>query len=330
MIPEFLLYSGDIRADRRYEYARAMADSGDVKDAIEVLEQTLELAPHWPVLPFTLGECHEMLGQWQQAEDWYKKTLEADPEDHLGATTKIALLGRTPSGDLPAAFIKSLFDQYAPRFDKHLLQDLYYKVPQLMGDMVKRHAPDLTCSRILDLGCGTGLATEIFAAHANWAEGVDLSPGMLAQARQKGIYNALHEAELGSFLKSAAGEFDLILAADVLIYMGALDSLFKDIARRLDPKGAFLFSLQKLSENMPCEGYKLSRKNRFSHQHSYVCRALSDAGLHIIAMEERTLRNDGGRAVDGLLYLCTPEPPVLPDMEVIIQSTGQGRRRKRL
>ena len=150
--------SGDLIADRRFAYAKATADEGDWAAAAELLEQTLERAPHWAAAWFALGEAREKLGFLDEAAQAFGETLVADPGDAQGAAARLALIGRGDAPpDLPQAYVARLFDEYAPRFDEHLTKNLGYRAPALIAEALSAAAPKRRFASALDLGCGTGL-----------------------------------------------------------------------------------------------------------------------------------------------------------------------------
>src|SRR6201986_3316683 len=92
------LASGDLIAERRFAYAKAAAEEGDLSAAAELFEQTLERAPHWAAAWFALGEAREKLGDLDAAAQAFRQTLVADPDDAQGAGGRLPLLAR---GDRP-------------------------------------------------------------------------------------------------------------------------------------------------------------------------------------------------------------------------------------
>lgn len=303
MTAGFTKTSGDLQADRRYQYALDMVREGDYNGALDLLTQTAALAPQWPVLPYTIGTLlHEKLNRPDEALEWYKKSIALDPQDHQGAALKIQMLGGDNGGSMPLAFVETLFDQYAPRFDTHLTETLEYKVPAYMRDLYAQHKPGAKPQRILDLGCGTGLAAEQFAGKDIWIEGVDISAGMLAEAKKKNIYARLAQSDLQHYVERSPDEFDLILAADVLIYLGDLAPVLAVIKKRLKRGGVFIFSVQK--QDNEDVNFHLDSSHRFSYSHTYIQRALAGAKLQLIAHDNRVLRRDQGRDVPGCIYLC--------------------------
>lgn len=297
--------SGNLQADRRFEYAKGFLEAGETAQALELLEETLSLAPFWPVLPFTLGDILMREGEHKKAVQYFEKSLELDPADTQGARVKLALLGAASAAqtDLPRAYVQSLFDEYAPRFDHHLVNALGYRVPGLIREAVQNLFPGRHWAALLDLGCGTGLAVEAFGGRkaAEYIEGVDLSASMLQEARRKGLYHQLVQGDLVETLKAPSRRFDLILAADVFNYLGEHCSIFERAGEALSPKGVFAFCTQSLEG----EGdFRLGPDHRFSHAPGHTKTLLEQAGFSVLHARPATLRQDGGEAVAGMIFVA--------------------------
>lgn len=317
--------SGDIQADRRFEYAMAFLETGQINEALELLESIAELAPFWPIPPFEMGKIYKESGDTGSAEKAFRKALALDPADRQGAGVKLRLMGVEPdTGTLPPGYVQSLFDEYAPRFDRHLIESLEYSVPFVLQTLLHERAPLESYARILDLGCGTGLAVEGFAPYASWIEGVDLSAGMLAEAAKKSIYHRLHQADLLDHLKASDDRFDLILAGDVLNYCGPLDEIIPAAAKRLASGGVLAFCVQKLGKG--AVDFMLGSDHRFSHNPLYLARLLAQAGYKILLQKDHVLRKDGGRDVAGLIYLCLYDGHEEGDLHPGIFLRGRDRQ----
>jgi hypothetical protein len=199
--------SGDLRADRRFLYAEESAATGDHSAAAELLEQFLEIVPYWAPAWFALGVAREKLGDADAAQQAYARALACDPQDVLGASLALARLGAAPvPASATPAYVVRLFDQYARRFDAHLVEGLGYRAPALLRDAVadvrRRMARPMHFARALDLGCGTGLAGAAFRDCVDRLEGLDLSAAMIAEARAKGIYDVLEVGDIIDHLRA--------------------------------------------------------------------------------------------------------------------------------
>lgn len=292
-----LLSSGDLIADRRFAYAADYAARGDHHAAHDLLEQVLERVPAWAAAWFALGEACAALGKFDAACAAYERALAVAPHDALGAALKLAQFGAAPLPDTaPDAYVKRLFDDYADRFETHLVGRLGYRGPQLLADAIAR-LRQTPFAQAIDLGCGTGLCGERFRADVGQLAGVDLSPRMIAQARAKHIYDRLDVADIETFLAGeAAGSADLVLAADVLVYIGDLRPLFAAAHRVLQRHGLFAFTAQTASR-----GFELGDDLRYAHAPGYIREVARESGLSLPLLEHAAARRGAGGDVAGLV-----------------------------
>ncbi len=294
--------SPDPRADRRAEYAEALAGDGDIEAAVEVLSGAMELVPGWAAGWFRLGEFLERAGKIEAAGKAWERAIAADPSDRLGAGLKRDLLRATGLREsMPTAFVETLFDQYAEGFDKALVCKLNYQGPQLILQALQGGG-FTRAGRALDLGCGTGLMGEALRLHVDWLGGYDISAGMLAQARRKGVYDLLEKRDI-SRLHLGEDRFDLIVAADVFIYLGALERIIGWCAGSLNPCGLLAFTVE--AGGKPVE---LRESRRFAHSRQYVEGLLADAGFSGVSIAGCVLRQDRGQDVTGLCVAASAAP----------------------
>lgn len=324
--------SGDLRADRRVETARALTADGDHHGALSVLEQVVELTPDWAELHFLIGEGAAAAGLRDRAVAGFSRYLALSPEDRHGALPHLALLGATPPPDeLPSAYVAALFDEYAPRFDRSLLVGLGYRAPELLLDAIEAVRPSETpFGAVLDLGCGTGLMGERLRARANWIEGVDLSAAMVARAGAKGVYDALHVDELTAHLGTEERRFDLITAADVLIYLGDLERFFASVAPRLAEEGLLALTVEAAEAVGAGADRTLLPSRRFAHSANYVVRTAAAAGLALRRGERGALRNDGPDRIEAHFMLFERAPAAAAPAPAIESGTAAPRRRRRV
>jgi predicted TPR repeat methyltransferase len=289
----------DPLAERRFAYARAAADEGDFGAAAEVLEQALERAPDWAAAWFALGEARQELGDTDAAAEAFRAALRCDPADAQGASARLALIGRgDPPPALPSAYVARLFDQYAPRFEAHLTEALAYRGPALIAGALGAVAPARRFGRALDLGCGAGLMGEALRERIDHLTGVDLSPAMIAKARERGIYDALIvDDATAALMRQPPAAFDLIVAADSLVYFGPLAPLFAAAATALATNGLVAFSLETLEG----EGFALGASMRFAHSRAYVEATAREVGLHSLLIQAASTRREAGADAPGLI-----------------------------
>jgi predicted TPR repeat methyltransferase len=317
--------SGDLAADRRLEAARGLRDSGDLPAALSVLAQALEIAPGWAEAWFLFGEWSDENGRRDEAVAAYSRVLALDPADRLGAIIRLALIGAAPQPRvLPPAYVAAVFDEYAPRFDTALTGALGYQVPgTLHAALIEAVGPDAGFGSVLDLGCGTGLAGERFRTSASWLEGVDLSPGIIREAERRRIYDALHVGDMSAYLAAAAKRYDLVIAADALVYVGDLAPMFRAVSGVLAPGGRFAFSCERMADAGSRDGgYRLTAGHRYVHAPGYLADCLAAAGLVIEASREIVCRLEAGRPVEGCLVISrSPEAvahPAVPDLAAAV------------
>ncbi|MFA6266694.1 MAG: methyltransferase domain-containing protein [Pseudolabrys sp.] len=294
--------SGDLIADRRYEWARGLADDGDFDAAAELLADVVMLAPGFAAAWFALGEAREKLGDRAAAVAAFEQARAADPLDAHGAAVRLARLGALPPVAMPIGYIQSLFDGYAPKFETSLVGNLGYRGPQILLDAVKRALDEpVHFAHAVDLGCGTGLAGETFRPFCGSLTGVDLSPGMLALARGKNVYDRLEAAEAMTFLGAVPeASLDLILAADVFIYFHELIQIGAPAARALKPGGVLAFSV----ETHDSDGVILRDTLRYAHSESHVRQAIAAGGLELRALQTAWARHEKGAEVPGLVVVA--------------------------
>lgn len=284
---------------------QALTALGDPAAALLPLEQATALAPSDPAPWLALAHAQRELGATGEAARAAEAALHhADPGSALAAQARflLAALGRAPVPErAPAAYVRDLFDGFAPRFEAELTAALDYRTPALLADLLREAGVPATGGlRVLDLGCGTGLSGVALAPFAARLEGLDLSPRMLAEAaKRQGLYAALHEADLLDFLPAHPGAFDLIVAADVLNYLGDLAPALEGLAAALVPGGVAAFSVEA-GEASP---FVLAEGMRYRHAPAHVAALAKAAGFAIAAQAAAVLRREKGAPVEGALLV---------------------------
>jgi predicted TPR repeat methyltransferase len=281
---------------------QALCALGQAPAALAPLRQAVALAPNSAEAWLALAHGWREAGDAAQAADAARRAI-ALPAPAIAAQAHflLAALGAEAVPDrAPADYVRDLFDQYAPRFDADLEGRLGYRTPALLAELL--HAAGIAADgtrRVLDLGCGTGLSGIALRPFARRLEGLDLSPRMLAEARARGLYDALHEADLVEFLARPRGGFDLLAAADVLNYLGDLGPALAGMARALPAGGLAAFSIEA-GEAAP---YALGPGLRYRHDPGHVLALADAAGLALVAQRDATLREEQGRPVAGMLLV---------------------------
>ncbi|MBZ9845010.1 methyltransferase domain-containing protein [Mesorhizobium sp. CA5] len=292
--------SGDLNADRRADFAEMLLASGEPAQAAELLLGALELAPQWAAGWFRLGEMQEAAGLLDQAVQAWAMALKLEPADRLGAALKLQLIGKAPAAEAPpSAFVETLFDHYADSFEDSLVGKLGYGLPDFLWRAISKARPG-RFRLALDFGCGTGLMGERLRPFADRLEGYDISAGMLRKAKAKGIYDRLAKADLQHFSYTGA-KADLVVAADVFIYLGALERIVGAVGNILADGGLFAFSLETLAGG---GDFALLPSRRYAHSEAYARRVLRANGLAVLSLESTVIRHDRRDPVEGLAIVA--------------------------
>lgn len=298
------LSSGDLIADRRAGYARMLAESGDAAAAADLQAQALELAPSWAAGWHELGCYREAAGDFEGAAEAWRKVLALDTVDVFGAGLKLALIGRSSLPDAPPSeYVAQLFDDYSDRFDTALVENLGYRVPELLAGMIAMAAgAEARFARTVDLGCGTGLFGARIRQATSWLEGYDLSEGMLAKAEAKGLYDRLDRADIRFGLPDAGAQSaDLVAAADVFAYFGDLEPVIGLCGRLVAAHGLLAFSLEAGEDGV---AWRLQPSLRYCHGEAYVRTLLEAHDFDVVAVTREPIRNDGADVITGLLVVA--------------------------
>jgi predicted TPR repeat methyltransferase len=305
MPARLFLSSGDLLADRRFDFARDLQLKGDLAAAADLLEQAVELAPNFASAWFTLAEIRQQLGEREAAIAAFRKARAADPDDRHGAAVRLMRLGAEQLSEMPKGYVQTLFDQYAPRFEAALLGDLGYRAPQLLFKAVlavrAAERKPAFFKRAVDLGCGTGLGANAFAREVDRFIGIDLSPKMIEQARATGLYAELEVADMVEGLRGKPdASADLILAADAFVYVSDLAAVLAEAARVLAAGGLLAFTV----ETHGGDGVIIGAGLRYAHAAEYLRRAIAAAGLTLAQLEEASPRTEDHLPVRGLVAVA--------------------------
>ena len=273
--------------------------------------KALQIRPDYSDAYANLAHTLSSLGRTNEALACYQRQIELDPEA-VSAQHHIAALTGKNTERAPDGYIEKLFDSYADKFDTHLQQALEYEAPAKLAALVERHLmPVAEKWSILDLGCGTGLVGSAMAPFARQLVGVDLSEKMLKKANARNIYQRLERSDLLAMMRSEkASSYDVIVAADVFIYLGRLDEIVGEIKRLLRPDGVFAFSIETLdppsneeeSQSIEQE-YRLKETGRYSQSISYLARLASVNDFLSKEMVAVQIRMEKGKPVKGHLVL---------------------------
>lgn len=132
---------------------------------------------------------------------------------------------------------RALYDDWAPTYDADLTGGTQgYVAPSVTADAVVAAAGP--GGEVLDAGCGTGLVgVALRERGVGTVDGIDLSPGMLAQARATGAYRELREADLTAALELPDGRYDVVVCVGTLTHAHVGPSAIGEFARVIRPGG---------------------------------------------------------------------------------------------
>ncbi len=276
----------------------ALQAEGRLDEAVAAYRKAIALKPDCADAFGNLGHALKSQDRHDEAAAAYRRAIALKPDSPDWQHVLAALTGEHSPTTTPASYVRKLFDPYARDFDAHLVGQLHYRVPEQMLDAVLCVAPGRQFD-ILDLGCGTGLCGVAFRAHAKVLTGVDLSPGMIAQAGARGIYGRLITGDLAEAMQDEEESCDLVLAGDLFVYVGDLSDVFRAVARTLRSGGLFAFSL----EQHDGAGFVLHSKVRFAHSLGYI-RGLSEShGFTERHVREIAVRKSGADDVPGWIVV---------------------------
>lgn len=282
----------------------ARRDKGEFAMALALFGEAASFDPQSVLAYILMGDVHETIGAKADAIAAYRQALIIDPDDRHGATLALARLGDAAApSQAPAAFVRKLFDDYAERFETSLVEALHYRAPALLLDAI-RHTLGDGLFDIFDAGCGTGLMGAVLKPFARRLDGADLSPRMVEKARARAIYDSLTAGEVTALLAAVPKRYDLVVAADVLVYIGALVPLFVAVDAALKPGGAFAFTVEASAD----QEWQLNESGRYAHNADYLRRLAAERGWTIAALDTVSTREDRGAAVPGLLSVMRKTP----------------------
>ncbi len=288
----------------RIGLAEAAQDAGALEIALQEGRRALALQPEAEPLHTVHGQTLYALraaGDPEQARQEAAEWLRAHPHSPTAQHLAPPLMDASPPERASSPYVRATFDAFAESFDDRL-GALDYAGPALVEKLLRAARPE-GLGRVLDLGCGTGLIGPVVRPLAERLDGLDLSPQMLARAAERDVYDALHEADAEAFLATADETWDVIIAADVLIYLGVLEPLAAAVAAALRPEGLFIAT----TEEADGDSWELQPSGRYRHSRRYLRQVLDAAGLIVDQLETVVLRHEGERPVEALAVVARRE-----------------------
>jgi predicted TPR repeat methyltransferase len=297
-------------------YAEAWYNLGNLyrrlrrhEDAVKAYRRVIDLNPRFAGAYENIALLLLKLGRADLTAEVFQRWLQAEPENPIARHMAAAYSGATETAPARAedGYVATMFDRFAGQFDS-TLAGLGYAAPKLLMTALSDVLPIAERRlAILDAGCGTGLCGPLLRSSARLLVGVDLSAGMLTKARERGIYDELHEAELVAFMRTHAASYDAIVSADTLVYFGALEEAMTAAAGALKPGGIVAFTVEAEPAGST-EKFRLRGSGRYTHGAEYVRACLGSSGLSVVSFEAGVLRKEAGTDVAGHVVLARLGP----------------------
>lgn len=275
--------------------AAAQAELGQLAAALEHAERAVRLQPQVGAVWMLRGSILRTIGHLPAAIESFRQAAAHGADSELNRYYLAALGGGEAPRAPPRVYVESLFDSYAHEFDAHLVQDLHYRAPDILVAGLRPNGQRMRAA--LDLGCGTGICGRLLRPLTDRLDGVDMSHSMVERARAAGCYDEVAQSDIAEFLHATPRRYDLVLAADVFIYVGALEGVFAGVARMTDPGARFCFSVEIAP---PGADLVLQPSLRYAHSAGYIRKLAEPHGFEISATAEHPIREDQGLPIPGL------------------------------
>jgi predicted TPR repeat methyltransferase len=294
-----------------------LKEVGRLDEAEASYKQAIALKPDYAEAHSNLGVTLKEVGRLDEAEASFKRAIALKPDyaeahgnlgvmlqelgrlDYAQAKHMLAALSGETTATAPLDYVEALFDNYATKFENSLVDNLKYKIPKVIAEMIIKDSKFDLLGSVMDLGCGTGLFGKEIKQFCEHLEGVDLSEKMLGEASKKKIYNELIKEDILAYLSNASLNFDYFISVDVFIYIGDLSNVFRLIKSRNKKGGKLAFS----TEIYDGDDFFLEQSGRYSHSKNYIEDLCKKFGYKLRHYETQALRKDRNEYIIGGLYL---------------------------
>ena len=270
--------------DARVEFGLMLLDRGRVVEAFEQAQvlagaETEPNFPHW-----NFGILLARAGCPDGARLCFENHRARFPAD----ADRVAMLLAAVGGALPERAsnrqIERLYSARAGKWDSGAEGQTGYQGHRLVASALAELAAN-DVETIVDAGCGTGLVGELLRTGTRNLIGIDMSEPMLAQARQKNVYDELICGDLLDYLTSHPRSCDVIASAATLIHFGDLEPVFAAAAQCLRGSGLFAFTLFPNDDDPETVAVGtlngLAQGGCFRHGDSYVARTAARHGFSV-------------------------------------------------
>lgn len=288
-------------------YAEAYNNIGNILTEREKLEEAIgaykkatHIKPDYADAYNNMGYIFYKQGRFEETIEVYQKVLSIQPNHGTAKHMLSALTGNTNEG-VPREYVENLFDVYSTRFETVLVDQLDYKIPKSIRDILIKQNRKESLGSVLDLGCGSGLLGPEIRDFCSRLVGIDLSRKMLEVAKQKNVYDKLIHSDIVEYLYRRPLSFDHFIALDVFIYVGDLTEIFRLIKSRNKKPGKLVFS----TEHTELDGYHLLKTGRYSHSNSYIESLCQKFNYDISHFFTTDLRKEKENFLKGGIYILS-------------------------
>ena len=270
--------------------ALILKDMADYKGALDLFLNAFLQDPENQNIAINMAETLILLHEKEPNEALkIAKLWEKNAPENVFAEQTLASFENNTEKQVEG-YAERLFDKFALMYDERMKQ---------IGYNVLNKIKELNLSfegNVLDLGCGTGLAAETLKSKNSRWTGVDISENMLKTAKDKKLYETLHQSDIEQFLKDNSKTYDTVLCLDVLEYIQHYENIFK-----LCYPSRLILTIEIAPENI--DTVTLSPQGRYQHNPAYIEKLLQDAGYQTINAHTLTLRKENGKDVKGVLFV---------------------------
>ncbi|KAL3791603.1 hypothetical protein HJC23_012193 [Cyclotella cryptica] len=239
---------------------------------------------------------------------------------HEGALNALALVTADATFGMSTDVknVQQLFEEYASSFENSLVDQLNYNGFHRMRRrfdhvMLKEKGENHKFQLVVDAGCGTGLAGEVFRNISDTLIGVDISPKIIEQAKQSHpVYDDYRIGDIRQVLQQFPQNVSLLVAADSFIYFNDLSDLFVAMKSAIEEGGYAVFSLenvsadseQRLTVHRPSWRWQITPSGRIAHRKDYVESIAGKQSFRVILYEKLDgFRKENGVGVPGHFFV---------------------------
>jgi predicted TPR repeat methyltransferase len=285
-------------ANGHYNLGVTLKELGRLNEAEASYVQAIALKPDFAEAHCNLGLTLKELGRLDESAASFRQAIALKP-DFGEAKHMLAALSGEITATAPRDYVEGLFDNYADKFEISLVDNLEYKSPRVIAEMIIKDSEFDLLGSIMDLGCGTGLFGVEIKQFCEHLEGIDLSGKMLDKAKEKNVYNKLIKKDIVDYLSTESLNFDYFISTDVFVYVGDLYEVFRLIKFRNKTGGKLAFS----TEDYDGDGFFLEQSGRYSHSKKYIESLCKTFGFDLRHFETQALRKEKNQYISGGFYL---------------------------